>query len=80
MKMIMIIVKPYKNEILSQGQMSNFTWDEPKMPMSCKIYFSRELTFRCSSHVRSCEVRRFTLALSVIRTLTIEFLSYAVAN
>ena len=41
MKMIMIVMKLYKNEILSQGQMSNFTWDESKMLMSCKIYFSR---------------------------------------
>ena len=41
MKMIMIVMKLYKNEILSQGQMSNFTWDEPKVLMNCKIYFFR---------------------------------------
>ena len=39
MKMIMIVIKLHKNEILSQGQMSNFTWDEPKVLMSCKILF-----------------------------------------
>ena len=67
MKMIMIVIKLHKNEILSQGQMSNFTWDEPKVLMSCKILFFSVSYHLGSSHVRSCEVRRFTLALSFIR-------------